>query len=70
MKALAAESNANAQESMSKVQKNQTASGLDEAKTAEIVEGIKLDRFRVIADAIDKRQERQVQIPRLALTGR
>ncbi len=66
LEALAAESNANAQESISNIQKNQTASGLNEAKTAETIAGIELSRFKAIAEVVDKRQERQARVPRLA----
>ena len=66
LQALAAESNANAQESASNVQKNQTQSGLNEAKTAETIAGIELSRFKAIAEVVDKRQQAQANVPTLA----
>jgi len=67
LEALASESNANAQESISNIQKNQTAAGLNEAKTAEIANGINLDRFKAISEFVDKRQAAQAKVPRLGL---
>jgi hypothetical protein len=66
LEALAAESNANAQESMSNIQKNQTQAGLNETKSAEIIAGIEISRFKAIAEVVDKQQDRQAQVPTLA----
>ena len=67
LQAASAEANANAQESLSNVQKNQTQSGLNEAKTAETIAGIDLSRFKALAEVIDKRQQAQAQIAPLTL---
>lgn len=67
LRALASESEANAQESISNIQKNQTAAGLNEAKTAETIAGIDISRFKAIAEAIDRRQQQQAQVPQLTL---
>ena len=60
MQSLAMEAQANAQESMSNVQKNASQANLNEAKAAEIFNGIQMDRFTAASSVIDKQQEKDL----------
>jgi len=55
LQALAAESNANAQESLSNIEKNSSVAQLNAAKTAETLNGINIDRFKAANEGINTR---------------
>ena len=65
LESLAAEANANAQESLANVAKNTSQASLNEAKTAETIAGIDLSRFKALAEVIDQRQQNQASLPQL-----
>lgn len=58
MQSMAKKEEAEAQENLSNVQKNQSQSQLNVAKAAEIAHGINLDRFKAANDIVEKRAER------------
>jgi len=62
LQAAAAKENAEAQEKLSNVAKNQSQVSLNEAKTAETIAGINMDRFKAITEVIDKREQRAAQL--------